>query len=303
MKTALIIPTLNAKPHLEKLLPALKALSPQPDKVLVIDSSSTDGTPDLFKAAGFNVHVIPKSEFGHGKTRNLGARMCEGHDVLIYLTQDAIPAATDLVAKMVKAFENPKVAVATGRQLPHDDANTAAAFARLHNYPAQSHVNTAADIPAKGLKALFCSNSFAAYRAEALAKVGGFPEHLPMGEDLAVAGRFLEAGYASAYVADACVHHSHNYSVEEEFRRYFDIGALLRVDPWLRERPMKTGGEGVRYVMNEFRYTKAHGSFADLLSIVPRSAAKYGGFHLGMIHEKLPRQMVRQFSMHRYFWS
>ncbi len=203
MKTALIIPTLNAVPHLAKLLPALTALSPQPDKVLFIDSTSTDGTQAAIEAAGFTVHVIPRAEFGHGKTRNLGARMCEGHDILIYLTQDAIPAGVDLVARMVEQFKDTSVAVATGRQLPHEGANVAAAFARLHNYPPESHRTTAADIPVRGLKALFCSNSFAAYRASALAAVGGFPEHLPMGEDLAVTGRFLEAGYTSAYVAEA----------------------------------------------------------------------------------------------------
>ncbi len=88
----------------------------------------------------------------------------------------------------------------------------------------------------------------------------------------------------------------------EEFRRYFDIGTLLMVDPWLRARPMKTGGEGLRYVQAEMKYTLANGKFDDFVSIFPRTLAKYAGFHLGRIHERLPRSMLLHMSMHKYFW-
>ncbi|VCW13919.1 hypothetical protein BANRA_01245 [Escherichia coli] len=44
------------------------------------------------------------------------------------------------------------------------------------------------------------------------------------------------AGYKVAYVADAVVKHSHNYSPIDEFKRYFDIGVFMR---------MKNGSEKI----------------------------------------------------------
>lgn len=304
MKTSVIIPVLNATPWLDSLLPALKQLSPQPDRILFIDSSSTDGTRDVLAEQGFETHVIRKEEFGHGRTRNLGTRLCADSDILIFLTQDAIPASADLVALIMEEFtQDAEAGIITGRQLPHDDATAAARFARLFNYPKESRRVTRDDIPAMGIKALFCSNSFAAYRRTALESVGGFPENLPMGEDLAVAGRLLEAGYASLYCAAICAYHSHNYGIAEEFRRYFDIGALLRVDPWLRERPLKSGGAGLRYVLNEIEFMAREGSFFEILGVFPRTIAKFAGFKLGLLHESLPRKFLPRMSMHRYFWT
>lgn len=304
MKCALIIPVLNARPWLGQLFSALKNLDPQPDKILFIDSSSTDGTPEAILQAGFSLHTIKREDFGHGRTRNLGARLCEAFDVLIYMTQDAIPASTDVVALIKQEFSvNPAVGVACGRQLPHEGASIAARYARLHNYPPQGYTMSAADIPLRGVRALFCSNSFAAYRTKAFFSVGGFPEYLPLGEDMAVTGRLLEAGFLSVYKAEACVYHSHNYRFSEEFRRYFDIGALLQVDPWLKERSLKSGGEGLRYVQGEFLYSLRNGSFLDVVSIFPRTLAKYAGFKLGGRHSVFPLPFVRYCSMHKFFWK
>ncbi len=300
--TALIIPVYNAMPYLARLVPALRALDPAPGRILIIDSSSPDGSGEALRAEGFEVHTIPKAEFGHGKTRNLAARMCEGADHLIYLTQDAIPESPDLVAELCAPFEDPQVGVVYGRQLPYPDASVAARFARLFNYPDTPRRTVAADIATRGLKALFCSNSCAAYRARALAQVGGFPEDLPLGEDLAVTGRLLEAGFASVYAPSARVVHSHNYGIAEEFTRYFDIGALLAVDPWLCARTLRSGGEGMRFVTAEMRYTLKNGTFADLVSIVPRTAAKLLGFKLGHRCRSLPPALIRRVSMHHYYW-
>lgn len=302
-KTALIIPIYNAFPYLARLVPAIRALDPAPGRVLFIDSSSPDGSGEILRAEGFEVHTIPKSEFGHGKTRNLGARICADADILMYLTQDAIPESPDLVAALCAPLDDPQTGVVYGRQLPYPEASTASRFARLFNYPDAPRRTVAADIGTRGLKALFCSNSCAAYRASALAQVGGFPEDLPLGEDLAVTGRLLEAGFASVYAPAARVVHSHNYTIAEEFTRYFDIGALLSVDPWLSARALKSGGEGLRFVKAEIRYTIENGGILDLLSIVPRTAAKLIGFKLGHRCRSLPPALIRRVSMHHYYWT
>lgn len=304
MKTALIIPTWNAMPWLPDLLPALQALNPKPDKILFIDSSSVDKTRETIRAFGFEVHQIRKEEFGHGKTRNLGAQLCEGTDILFYMTQDAIPNQTDLLSSILAAFEaDPKTAVAFGRQLPHNDANVSAIYARLHNYPPQNRINTAADIETRGIKAVFCSNSFAAYRASILKELGGFPENLPLAEDMGLAARALEAGYNSRYIGETAVRHSHNYTAYQDFTRYFDIGAFLKVDPWFKSRTIKSGGEGLRFVIGEFQYTYKNGTLLDCMKIIPHTAAKLIGFKLGHNCKKLPKWLLRKASMHSYYWE
>jgi rhamnosyltransferase len=49
--------------------------------------------------------------------------------------------------------------------------------------------------------------------------VGGFPAHTIMNEDTYVAGKMLTRGWKISYVAEAAVHHSHDYRFSEEFRR------------------------------------------------------------------------------------
>lgn len=130
------------------------------------------------------------------------------------------------------------------------------------------------DIPLRGLKALFCSNSCAAYRRTAFEKVGGFPETLPLGEDMAITARLLEAGYTTVYCADAEVRHSHNYTSWQEFKRYFDIGALMKTDPWLKANKLKSSGEGLRFVISETKYLLGKGAFFEILKVPFRTAAK-----------------------------
>lgn len=59
--------------------------------------------------------------------------------------------------------------------------------------------------------------------------MGGFPEDVIGSEDAYVAARMLLGGYAVRYATTAEVYHSHDYSVLEEFRRYFDIGVFTDV--------------------------------------------------------------------------
>lgn len=304
MKTALIIPTWNAEPWLPELLPALQKLSPAPECILFIDSSSTDNTRDIIRNAGFDVHKIAKEEFGHGKTRNLGARLNADADILIYMTQDAIPAHDNLVQPILDYFRQCKnTAIVFGRQLPHDDADIAAQYARLQNYPEHDYLNKFEDMEERGIKTFFCSNSFAAYRADRLREINGFPEELPLAEDMAACARLLEKGYYSQYSSASQVKHSHNYSSYQDFTRYFDIGAFLSVDPWFKTRTVKSGGEGIRFVIGEFKYTIKNGNISDCIKIFPHTLAKFIGFKLGQRCKALPKSVLRKISMHSYYWE
>jgi rhamnosyltransferase len=297
---AVIIPTLNASSDwLRFTAPLLEAV--RPEQVLVLDSSSTDGTPDLATAAGFRVHSIARSDFNHGGTRQLGADLLPEASILVYLTQDAILAEPGAVAKLVDAFADPKVGAAYGRQLPRPGAGPIEAHARLFNYPPESVLRTFASREKSGVKTIFISNSFAAYRRTALMEAGGFPADVIFGEDTVTAARMLIKGWNIAYVAGACVYHSHDYTLMQEFKRYFDIGVLHAREFWILEMFGRAGGEGRRFLLSELRYILSSQRSLVLLAII-RNGMKLSAYKLGRMERYLSSGVKRKVSMNSAYW-
>lgn len=304
MKIIIIIPTYLAGSVWLKAIDLFKNQSGiKPEQVLIIDSSSKDDTLLLSEQAGFRTHVIPSVEFNHGGTRQLAVSLLpEDTDVVVFLTQDALLATNDAIQKLVEVFDDPKVGCAYGRQLPHEDASVLAAHARLFNYGEQSYVRTSSDIPSYGIKTAFLSNSFAAYRVSALTEVGGFPNNLILAEDMIVAAKMLQSHYAVAYVAEACVYHSHNYSPWQEFKRYFDIGVLHAREAWLLAQLGRPTGEGKRFVMSEWRYVAKNAPWLWPLSVL-NTAMKWLGYSLGKQEHRLSSSIKRHLSMVKGYWQ
>jgi rhamnosyltransferase len=301
MNKFVVVLTLNAAYDWPKFAPALLACEPD-KKVLVIDSSSTDGTADLAHAAGFQVHTIARAEFNHGGTRQFAFELLPDADVLVYLTQDAVLAAPDAISILLKAFEDPSVAAAYGRQLPRPGAGAIEAHARLFNYPDRSSVRSLASREQMGFKSIFISNSFAAYRRDALTTVGGFPRDVIFGEDTITAAKLLLSGWKIAYVAEAQVYHSHRYTWTQDFQRYFDIGVLHARESWLLTEFGGTGGEGGRFVRSELRYLLSKQWWL-IPSALIRTALKLAGYRLGRIEKMLSLSWKRRLSMYRQFWK
>ena len=296
-----VVPTLNAAGDWPHFAPALLRCV-NPDEVMILDSESTDGTSELARADGMTVVSIARADFNHGATRQLAAEMLPAEEFLLYLTQDAVIAGPDALAKLLSAFDDPMVAAAYGRQLPRTGAGAIEAHARSFNYPAVSDLRDLASRERLGFKAIFISNSFAAYRRSALMRVGGFPSDVIFGEDTITAARLLRAGYKIAYVADAWVRHSHAYTPMQEFKRYFDIGVLHKRESWLREEFGQATGDGKRFVLSELRYLR-HSDLARIPSALSRTALKFFGYRLGLMEELLTPEVKRSLSMHPRFWE
>jgi rhamnosyltransferase len=269
--------------------------------VLVIDSGSIDGTVAASRDFGFTVEPIQKSDFNHGGTRQYAVGLCPAAEIIVFMTQDAIPTGNDALVRLIAAFDDPAVGAAYGRQLPRPHSGLIEAHARLFNYPDQSYVATLSDRGRLGIKAAFLSNSFAAYRRVALEAVGGFPAHVILGEDTYVAGKMLLAGWKIAYRADAQVFHSHGYSYLEEFRRYFDIGVFHHRAAWMLTEFGKPEGEGGRFVRSEVRYLWGRAPWL-IPSALLRTILKYAGYRLGRMESGLPLRIKIACSMHKGFW-
>lgn len=303
MRTALIIPTRNAGPYLDRLLPALARQTLQPDEFLVVDSQSTDNTVERLRAAGARVEVIAASSFNHGGTRRWASQQIDA-DILIYLTQDAIPSDSLSFAKIKEELlSSADIGVAYGRQLPHPNAGLLAKQARCFNYPDQSRTKRLNDAAELGIKTCFSSDSFAAYQHSALLAVGGFPQDVIGSEDAYVAARLLLAGFAVRYAASACVEHSHDYHVMEEFRRYFDIGTFYGREAWIGRTFGQAGGEGKRFVLAELRALRDAGALHRAPEVLIRNAFKLLGYRLGKAERFLCPALKQRLSMFPSYWT
>jgi rhamnosyltransferase len=269
---------------------------------LVVDTESSDDADFSTLPANWLVERILIADFNHGGTRNLAlTHLPTEVDVVVFMTQDALLADAHALSSLVAVFSNPAVACAYGRQLPHANATPLAAHARLFNYPTYSRVVSLEDKASLGLKACFMSNSFAAYRVADLKAIGGFPSEVILGEDMSAAARMLMAGRSVAYVADACVYHSHNYSLVQEFRRYFDTGVFHARSPWLLQEFGSANGEGLRFVRSELAYLSKHAPHL-IPSAIVRTLAKWLGYKLGRLEAFMPLKIKLMCSMHKGYW-
>lgn len=301
MNIGLVIPTRNGGRIWHHCVDALSEQQIKDVSVLVVDSSSSDDTVAKVEPIANKIIRIDAKTFNHGSTRNLAAKTLIDSDILMFLTQDAILDTPDALAQIIASFADPAVAAVCGRQLPHDDANPLATHARQFNYPLESCVKSAADIPRLGIKTAFMSNSFAAYRSNVFFELGGFPENTILAEDMYLAARMIKAGYKVAYCAEAAARHSHNYTPWEEFRRYFDTGVFHACEPWIRDQFGGAGGEGMRFIRSELAYLWKHAPLWIPRAILT-SACKLLGYKLGQKYRYLPWAWRHKFSMYKAYW-
>ena len=197
-------------------------------ETLVIDSGSTDASLELVRARpAVRLHRIPNEEYGHGRTRNLGARLASGRTIA-FLTQDATPANSSWLRELIAPLDSPGVVGVFGLQLPRPHA-----FPFLQKYdiersfatqgpPDRVSVRSLSEgAPAAELDHLaFYSDVNAASRRVFLTEELPYRD-LPYSEDLAFARDALAAGHSIAY-APASVLHSNDATIGQYRRRMFD---------------------------------------------------------------------------------
>lgn len=294
----IVIPTLNAERHLARCLTPLVS-SPLKPKILVIDSSSTDRTATIAKEFEVEVLIIPRKEFNHGLTREK-ARKHLGTDIVVMLTEDAYAESEQLIAFLTQPILEGKAAVAYGRQVPHQGAGFFESFPRQFNYPSTSHIRSLKNIDQYGVYTFFCSDSCAAYSNAALDAIGGFPKVL-IGEDTVVAAKLLRQGHSIAYVAEAIVHHSHSYTLIQEFRRYFDTG-LARKDYATLLAGASTDTKRGASFFKEMLITLCKEAPWLIPYALLQTTCKWLGYKIGQHSIHAPLWIKKSLSGQKYFW-
>ena len=221
---SVIIPTLDAEKELPDLLSALKNQNCLYDELIIIDSESNDGTIEICKKdETVRLIQIKRKDFDHGKTRDFALRESRG-EFVVFLTQDALPANENFLGNLIAPLSDPNVAVSTGRQLPKSNATRMEKLVRTFNYPAESHVRSKDDLSRMGIKTFFSSDVCAAYNRNIYLSLDGFDYPVKTNEDMFYAAKAINAGYKIAYIADACVFHSHNLTLKEQYKRNYIQG-------------------------------------------------------------------------------
>jgi rhamnosyltransferase len=187
------------------------------------------------------IEIAPE-RFSHGATRNLLMDAATGAHVAM-LTQDAQPADEQWLARLLEGFEQaPDVAIAFGPYRPRAhapapvrielerwfDSLSPDASPQLERLAA--HERSLPAIELVGRRGFFTDANACLARA-AWQRVP-FRE-AAYAEDRVLAIDMLRAGYAKAYVPQAAVIHSHDYTASEQLRRCFDEWrGLLEVYGW-----------------------------------------------------------------------
>ena len=279
--TDVIIPVYHPGSEFETLLDRLEKQDYPINKILIMNTEEEYWNRDWeTRHPIVEVHHLTKSEFDHGGTRKKAAEISQA-EILVFMTQDAIPCDRHLLRNLVTALtKDDNIGAAYGRQLPKKDCGFVERYTRSFNYPETSSVKTAEDLQVYGIKTFFCSNVCAAYRKEIYDKLGGFVERTIFNEDMIYAGNLIKAGYGIAYAADAKILHSHNYSCMEQFHRNFDLGVSQAEHPEIFQS-VPSEGEGIRLVKKTFSYLLKTGRVWLIPGFIMQSAFKYSGYRAG----------------------
>ena len=363
MSVDVIIPVYQPEEKVNRLLDMLTVQTVKPERVILVHTGEVmknepdyradvvikcDGTMadavaklerELNQGFSFISHeekralrilcVIPKDKFDHGGSRNLGAALSRA-DVMVFMTQDAVPADEYLLENLLKALNMRKAsrqsaaetgaaeaavaetdgadtseteaAAAYARQLPYEDCKAVERYTREFNYPETSEFRTKSDIPVRGIKTFCNSNVCAAYRRAVFEQLGDFELKTIFNEDMLFGAKAINAGYGVVYAADARVYHSHNLGLADQFHRNFDNAVSQAEHPevFAAVSSEKEGMKLVKYCIGRMR---EDGRLYLVPYFVLNCGFRYAGFFLGKRYKKLPRGVVKACSLNKRYWS
>ncbi|MDJ0337585.1 glycosyltransferase family 2 protein [Cryobacterium sp. PH31-O1] len=229
--------TYNGEAYLERILVEVLGQDVAGEvEVLVIDSGSTDATLEIVKRyPAVQLHEIPNSDFGHGRTRNLAARLSRG-TFIAFLTHDAIPVSRQWLRELLAPFSlDEKIVAVMGKQIPRRGCfpllkyEIQGVFAGFGPDFGTTIFYNDTFVQSEGvLNAIsFYSDVNSAARREFLTDVIPYRD-VRYAEDQLFGKDLIEAGYRKAYAGRAAVEHSNDLTRDEYRRRIFDETVGLR---------------------------------------------------------------------------
>lgn len=240
MDATIVIPVKNGGERLKQVLDMVGRQETDASyEVICVDSGSSDDSINTIKKHGCILKQIPPEEFGHGKTRNLGASLGTG-EFILFLTQDALPVDTHWLDEMIRAMRSDEeIAGGFGIHLPYPDCNLPDRLMLQEHFARFGDKNTVFELTDENRKLYeedegyrqylaFFSDNNSCLRRSVWERIPY--DDVDYAEDQFWARKILEQGYKKVYCPSAGVYHSHNYPLKSYGKRYYDdFKAVYRV--------------------------------------------------------------------------
>jgi rhamnosyltransferase len=210
VNVAIVIRAKNEARDIGETLAAVYAQELRPAEVIVVDSGSADGTPDIVRQYPARLIEIPPGSFTYGRALNIGIAAATS-DVVVSLSAHSLPATERWLGNLVRNFADPHVAGVYGRQMPRSNASVFDLFGMALSGVTSNRRRWQE-------KDMMFSNANGAFRRQ-LCRQWPFDERLPGAEDLAWAHVVQRHVYAIVYEPGAAVYHSHGESLPHLLRR------------------------------------------------------------------------------------
>lgn len=218
MRVAVVIVNWNGGALLDRCLAALEAQTRAPDRLVLVDNASTDGSLERAGSRHPAAQVIRLAEnAGFAAAVNLGVTAAVGCEWVALLNTDAFPEPAWLEALLTAAREHPQYACFGSRMLSARDPGRLDGTGDVYHVSGlvwRRGVDEPSGTATEEPEIFSACAASALYNREAFLAVGGFdPDYFCYVEDVDLGFRLRLAGHRSRYVAHAVVHHVGSASV------------------------------------------------------------------------------------------
>ncbi len=278
MKISVICPLYNGEDYIKNLNNSLlKQKGVEFASIEYILTEGKDNSEEVLKRLNCSYKKIKPQEFSHSRTREEAAFRAEG-DVLVFITQDIIIIDDLWLSKLVKPIIEGQCAATFSRQIC--DNNTIEKYVREKNYPEESRIVCKDNIKELGIRTFFFSDAASAIKRETFEELEGYDnKHLVTNEDMYIAYKMINKGYKIRYTSEAEVIHSHEFTLKQLYKRYYDTGIFLKQNSYLLEHKANKAGMGLLgYVLKRAVEERNIGV---LINVIPNFAARYLGNFFG----------------------
>lgn len=230
MLSTIVLLIKNGEAYLAEILEAIYSQRADFDfRVIAIDSGSRDRSIEIIQRYPATLVEISPTEFNHGETRNLGARLAGAEsDFVVYLTQDATPYDERWLEHLIQPLRaDTRVAGVFSRHIPRPGSYPAAVRQLTTRWQTGGQSRLVKQMP-DDIQEYHQNRQFYTYFSNTSSAIRRHVwEEIPFrkvnfAEDADWADRVLQAGYTIVFEPASVVIHSHDYGLVEQFRQNVD---------------------------------------------------------------------------------
>lgn len=217
---SIIIPVRNRPVEIRACLESLAKLNYPPEKleILVVDDCSTDATPEVIRE--FPVTLLGMEQHRQASfCRNAAARHAR-HDILAFIDSDC-EAHPDWLPALTPAFREDSVAAVGGMI---DSCYSTNHLDRYEKVQSSLMVSTCSKRSGETDRFFYVPSCNFLIRRERFLQLGGFRNHLHVGEDVDLCWRLQDSGFQVEYRPVGTIYHKHRNRLLPFCSRRFDYG-------------------------------------------------------------------------------